>query len=135
MKRIWVFILLIFLLFPVWSQNLTGKNKVEVEKQINSLYHGFIVDKSTVNRTYKYLKYIDKSNEQTLLVFLSENDVCTATKLMSSYSNLPQVKNELNKRYKPAGKDTWRYTEKGIKYLVKLKREDWFFAVFISKEK
>jgi hypothetical protein len=135
MKRIWVFILFIFFLFPVWSQNLIGKNKEEAETQIKTLYPDFVVDNSTVNHTYKYLKYIDKSNEQTLLVFLSENDVCTATKLISSYSNLAQVKQALNKKYKPAGKDTWRYNEKGIKYLVKLKREEWFFSVFTSKEK
>jgi hypothetical protein len=135
MKKIWVFILFIFLLFPVWSQNLIGKNRGETEAQVKSQYPGFMIDNSTVNHTYKYLKYVDKFNEQTLLVFLSESDVCTATKLISSYSNLPEVKQSLNKKYKPAGKDKWRYSENGVGYVVELKREEWFFCVFTSKEK
>ncbi|HEY4787685.1 MAG TPA: hypothetical protein VIH57_16625, partial [Bacteroidales bacterium] len=82
----------------------------------------------------KYLKYINKITDQTMLLFLSEKDICTSTKLMSDYSNLLQVKKDLDKNYKSAGKNTWKYTKDGVKYVVKLKREEWFFTVFTAKE-
>jgi len=136
MKR-WVSLLLMMLLLvlPVKSQHFIGKTKAQVEKEMKASYADFALDNSTVNNTYKYLKYVNKLTEETLLVFLSEDDICTSTKLASDYANLLQVKKDLNAKYKPAGKEKWRYTKDGVKYLVKLKREEWFFTVFTSKEK
>ncbi len=121
------------IVFPVKSQHFIGKTKDMVQEEMKTSYPDYAVDNSSVNHTYKYLKYINKVTEQTLLVFLSDADVCTSTKLMSDYSNLLQVKKDLNSKYKPAGKDTWKYTLNGVKYIVKLKRGDWFFTVFTSK--
>lgn len=133
-NRILVGLMTVFFVLPLQSQHLIGKNKEQLEKEIKSLYPDFVIDRSSVNNTYKYLKYIDKFNEQTLLVFLSDKDICTSTKLMSDYSNLDQVKKDLNKRFKVAGKDQWTYTINGVSYLVKLKRDEWFFSVFTSKK-
>lgn len=130
MNRILICLMALFLVLPLQSQHLIGKSKEQVIKEIKSFYPDFVIDRSSVNNTYKYLKYIDKYNEQTMLVFLSDNDICTSTKLMSDYSNLSQVKQDLNKRYKASGKDQWAYTLNGITYQVKLKREEWFFCVF-----
>lgn len=135
MKRIWLLLLCLFVLVQLGAQNLIGKRKAEIGKLMKVMYPDFALDNSIINKTYNYLKYEDKFNEQTMLIFLSDKDECTATKLMSSYSNLLQVKKELGQKYKTAGKDRWQYTENGIKYLVKLKREEWYFSVFTSKEK
>jgi hypothetical protein len=120
--------------FPVGSQHFIGMQKEQLVKAMKTVYPDFVIDTSSVNHTYKYLKYIDKVNEQTLLVFLSDNDVCTATKLMSNYSFLTQVKEELSKKYKTAGNDQWTYAVEGVEYHVKLKREAWFFSVITSKK-
>ena len=133
-KRTFVMIVSIFLVFPVKSQHFIGKNKDQVEKDMETLYPDFAIDHSSVNHTYKYLKYVNKVNEQTMLVFLSENDVCTSTQLMSDYANLLQVKTDLNKKYKHVGKDKWTYSVQNEKFLVKIKREEWFFTVFTNKD-
>ena len=125
---------LISIVSSVKSQQFIGKTKAIVEQEMSKSYPGFAIDKSSVNHTYKYLKYINKETEQTLLVFLSEDDVCTATKLVSDYTNLIDVKKELNSKFKSAGKDCWKYTQNGIKCKVKLKRDEWFFSVFTSKD-
>jgi hypothetical protein len=132
--RTFIIILALFLAFPVMSQHLIGKHKDQIVKEIKSLYPGFVIDNSSVNHTYKYLKYIDRISEQTLLVFLSDDDICTSTKLMSDFGNIEQVKTDLDKKYKPAGKDQWTYVIDGVTYLVKLKREEWFFSIFTSKK-
>lgn len=127
--------LLSIIAFSAKSQHLVGKTKDQVVQEIKVSMPDYVIDNSSVNHTYKYLKYVNKVTEQTLLVFLSEADVCTSTKLMSDYSNLLQVKKDLNAQCKPAGKDIWKYTAGGVKYIVKLKREEWYFTVFTSKDK
>jgi len=129
-----ILLLIIFIDFPVDSQDLIGLQKKQLETAIKLVYPDFIIDTTSVNRTYKYLKYNDPFNEQTLLVFLSDRDVCTATKLISSYSYFKEVQKELNKKYKSTGQDQWIYRSKDEEYQVKLKRGEWFFSVITSKK-
>ncbi len=124
--------MIVLFVSPVKSQHLIGKTKTQIEKEMEASYNDFDLDQSSVNRTYKYLKYVNKITEETLLVFLTADDICSATKLTSDYANLLQVKKQLSK-YKPAEKNKWVYIEKGVKYTVKLKQEEWFFSVFTSK--
>ena len=132
-SRVFVLFITMLVSFPAGSQHFIGMQKEQLIMEMKTVYPDFVIDSSSVNHTYKYLKYIDKFNEQTLLVFLSDYDICTATKLMSDYSNLTLVKKELSNKYKATGKDQWIYTVKGVEYLVKLKRDDWFFSVITSK--
>lgn len=128
-------LLLTGLLFlnPVRSQNLVGLTKEQVEKEVKVSYPTFAKDNSFVNNTYKYLKYTDNIHEQTLLVFLSEKDECTSTKLICDYSMLDQVKKDM-KKYKPDGTDCWSFTENGIEFIIKLQRDEWFFSVLTRKK-
>jgi hypothetical protein len=96
---------------------------------------GFDLDEGAVNKTIKYLKYIDKYNEETWLFFLSNDDVCTRSKLMSDYSNLKIRTDELNKKYKKAGEFKWIYIDKGTTYFVELKKEEWFFTIVTKTKK
>jgi hypothetical protein len=118
----------------LFAQHLIGLDIEQVKTTMKKHYPSFDIDNTTVNNTYKYLKYIDRFSEQTLLVFLSEKDISTATKLMSAYTNLEDIKSRLNKAYKPNGKDKWTYKVNGITYLITLKRSEWFFTVFTSKK-
>ena len=121
------------LLLPLKSQNLIGMNIQQIEKEIKVIYPNFVIDNSFVNNSYKYLKYIDKINEQTLLVFLSENNECTSTKLICDYSMIDQVKEDM-KKYKPGGKDKWNYTVNGVQYVITLHREEWYFSLSTNKK-
>jgi len=135
MKKVIVLFIICLTISQLFAQHLIGFNKNDIAEEIKKSYPDFVIDNSTVNTTYKYLKYVSKFNEQTLLVFLSETDKCTATKLMSDYSNLEDVKTFLNKHYKSSGKDKWTYTINKTVYQVTLKREEWFFTVFTSEKK
>ena len=132
-----VFIVLVAVLFavPVMAQNLIGLSKEQAEQEIKKSYPGYVPDRSAVNHTYKYLKYINKFDERTLLVFLSDGDSCTSVKMVYDYSAIEDVKTDLSKKYTPAGTDQWIYSIKGVVYMVKLKREEWFFTVFMSKKR
>lgn len=93
----------------------------------------FKLDKSTVNHEYKYMKYVDKISEQTLLFFLSDADVCTYVRWMCDYSNLSDMISMLNASYKKSGVNTWTYASKGFKYTVKLEEEEWYFTISFRK--
>jgi len=134
-KRFILVVMVINFVIPVKSQHLVGKTRLVAEEEIKNHLPEFVIDHSSVNHTYKYLKYINKVTEQTMLVFLSDDDICTSTKVVSDYSNLLQVKKDLDKNYKPVGKDTWKYTIDDKKYVVTLKREEWYFTVFTTSDK
>jgi hypothetical protein len=134
MYRILVIFLTMFIHFQSDSQYFIGMQKKQLIMEIKGVYPDFVIDTTSVNYTYKYLKFVDSYNEQTLLFFLSDKDVCTATKLISNYSCLSKVQKELNKKYKSAGRDMWIFKVNGEDYQVKLKREEWFFSVIISKK-
>ncbi len=133
MNKILLLLTGLFLFFPLKSQSLIGMNIQQIDKEIKILYPNFAADNSFVNNTYKYLKYTDKLNEQTLFVFLSDNDECTSTKLICDYSMLDQVKEDM-KKYKPEGKDQWSYTVSGVQYIITLRREEWYFSLITCKK-
>jgi hypothetical protein len=128
--------ILLFIHFWVnsFTQNFIGSSKDEIVKMMNEKNPGFSLDDGVVNNTYKYLKYVDKENEETWLFFLSDENICTHSKLMSDFSNLQTRKDELDKEYKPAGENKWIFINKGTTYIVELKKEEWFFTITIKKK-
>ena len=117
-----------------FTQNFIGSSKDEIVKMMNEKNPGFSLDDGVVNNTYKYLKYVDKENEETWLFFLSDENICTHSKLMSDFSNLQTRKDELDKEYKPAGENKWIFINKGTTFIVELKKEEWFFTITIKKK-
>lgn len=115
--------------------NFIGMTKDEVISAMQKTNPGFDLDEGAVNTTYKYLKFVDKYNEETWLIFLSDNDKCTHSKLISDYSNLKIRTDELDKKYKKAGDLKWIFIEKGIVYTVEMKKEEWFFTIVTKKNK
>ncbi|HJZ40257.1 MAG TPA: hypothetical protein VJ203_07820 [Bacteroidales bacterium] len=116
------------------GQTYIGMNKDEIAVQMKSEYPEFKPDKGAVNHTFKYLKYVDKITEQTILFFLAENDVCTYVRRISDYSNLNDMIGTLNNSYKKVDKNNWTYTQKGQAYTVNLTEDEWYFTVSYRKK-
>lgn len=95
----------------------------------------FNLDNSSINKTYNYLKYVDYLGQQTILYFLDENNMCTASKWICDYSLLNEKRDYLNKEYEETGEDTWVYKDENEIYNIKLERENWFFAIITRPEK
>jgi len=137
MKGIFKYCLLAFLtgiaMQPTWSQNFIGKEPQAIASLLKSQYPQFKLDKSAVNHSYKYLKYVDKISEQTILFFLSDDDHCTYVRWMSDYSNLNDMIEMLNKKYKKSGENSWTYADKSGNYSVKMEEEEWYFTITFRK--
>ena len=135
MKTLALLIGLISLVVQVEPVNYIGKTKSEIISLMQKNNPGFDLDEGAVNTTYKYIKFVDKYNEETYLFFLNEKDECTFTKLMSDYSNMKLRTAELDKMYKKAGDTKWIYVEKGTVYIIELIKEEWYFTILMKKKK
>lgn len=111
------------------AQNYIGLHKDSLAVELKKNEKTFRIDKSTVNKAYKYDKYVDRINEQTWLFFLDENDICTYHKLMSDYLNITEWKGKLNEQYKNIENNNWEYAENGKTYLVNLSEDEWYFTI------
>jgi hypothetical protein len=115
------------------SQNFIGMNPGEITAAIKTGYPQFKLDKNAINHSYKYLKYVDKISEQTILFFMTDQNICTYVRWMADYSNLNDILTMLNKKYKKNGVNTWSYSDKGESYSVKMEEEEWYFTITFRK--
>jgi hypothetical protein len=122
------------LVVQVNSQELVGLSKADLLLTMKKSFPNLLQDKTSINRTYKYLKFEDKINQETLFCFLSPDDVCTKTTLMSDYSNLDGKLKFLSKNYKKRAADCWTYNRQGIDYLVQIKKEEWYFTLITTRK-
>jgi hypothetical protein len=130
------FLLLALLILPVFGamgQNFIGYDETGIAERMKAAHPQFKQDKTVVNDTYKYLKYVDRITEQTILFFLSDKGECTYVRWMSDYSNLNDMLAMLNSKYKKSGKDSWTYSEKGQNYTVSMEEGEWYFTVSFRK--
>jgi len=116
------------------GQNFIGLHKDNIAKVLRQDHPDFRIDNSSVNNTYKYLKFIDSVSEQTILFFLSDDDMCTYVRWISDYANLNDMIGMLNRTYKKNGEKSWTYSHDGKHYAVTLEEEEWYFTVNIRKE-
>jgi hypothetical protein len=122
-----------FLIITTHAQtNFIGMSKSEIIKTMNSEMPDFQKSK-VINKTYNYLKYQDALGERTILYFLSDDDICTHSKLMSHYVYLGETVDSLKKNYKKTGKNQWTFTDEGQDYLIELDKGKWFFTVITKK--
>ena len=134
LRHIAIIAFLLFKVFLVQGQNFIGLDETEIAKQMSISNPQFKLDKNVINPTYKYLKYVDKITEQTILFFLSDNGDCTYVRWMSDYSNLNDMISMLNQKYKKNTSNTWSFTENGQSYTVKLEEGEWYFTVSFRKK-
>lgn len=129
MKHILPFILAFILSLSLQAQNYIGMHKSKIHKVLSNANPYFKLNKDVINNSYKYLKYEDKINEQTILFFLSPGDTCTYVRHMCDYSNLTTVIDSLDNKYVKLDKNTWSYQDGKEEYIITLTEEEWFFTV------
>lgn len=111
------------------GQNLIGYNEKEIrqymrDKQKNMDYQNF-----TNNSTFKYLKYVDRDDSQTLLFFLTADSVCKSIRLICDKSLKTQKTREFDNIYKKGGDNVWTEIKEGKKYIIELKDEDFSLSI------
>ena len=136
MKRLlYILIGILFLQQALPAQPLIGMKKADILVYMKQNEPDFVLDNAVVNTKYNYLKYYDKVNEETILCFLTDIDVCHLVRRMSDYSNLDLTLKKLDKHYKKIEKDKWAYTVNSDDFIVEMKREKWYFTLETRRKK
>jgi len=112
-----------------YSQYFIGKHKTEIIFYMKNNLKGFSLNTSTINSTFKYLKYENFITQETILFFLNNKDTCTSVRWISDYSNINNRIEFLNKNYKKTSDTTWYYVENNKKVNIILKEEEWYFTI------
>jgi hypothetical protein len=84
------------------------------------------------NNTFRYLKYSDSDDTQTLLFFLNADSVCKGVRLIFDKNLKDRKIKELDANYKKNGENGWCETKNGKNYNIDLKEEEWTCSLTIT---
>ncbi len=125
-------ILLCLISFRLNGQNLIGYSEPEIRKYMAENKKDMVLQNFVNNNTFKYLKYTDNYETETLLFFLTEKLVCKSVRRICDKSLKPQIIKEYDKLFSKTGETEWTETKNGNKFLIELKEEDYTFNVTIK---
>ncbi|MEA1885916.1 MAG: hypothetical protein U9N72_01725 [Bacteroidota bacterium] len=135
MRAILIYIILFFFPVNLSGQNVLGYKQNKIEKYISKNYKHLVKEGNTRNEYYKYLKYTDGAGgTTTVYFFLSDKNKCTRVKRMHVHSMKDEVIHELDSLYTRKGDNLWSERHRGIRSVIKLENEEWFFTVTIEPE-
>jgi hypothetical protein len=129
-----IFILTLFVVLYCsagYGQNLIGLDDKEILKYAKENLKDFNLQNDN-NNSFKYLKYTDNLNLQTILFFLSDKYVCTEVRMICDLSMKNQKVNELDSIYSKTGNNIWTEKKNNSIYLIELVNENWFFSINIK---
>lgn len=113
------------------GQNLIGYNERDIRQYMKDKQKTMSFQNFTNNSTFKYLKYTDNADTQTLLFFLTEDSICKSIRLVCDKSLKALKTKEYDALYKKSGDNVWTDTKNGEKYIIELKDEDWSISITI----
>jgi hypothetical protein len=120
--------------FVADAPHFIGMDKNDIVEEMRTDHHDFVRDDTFVNRSFNYLKFVDRYNERTLLFFLTEEDLCTSIRLMCDYADIDVTLEELNSSFHKLNDSTWFSSSEGNHYRVSLDKGEWFYTVTTKKE-
>ncbi len=121
-------LLLLFALTGM-AQDFIGMPAEEIKKQMRAGEKEFALDETTVNKVYKYLKYVDEMEMRTILFFLSDDDICTYYRIIYDNELYASVVKQLDSTGLKVADTLWVQEINGKRYRKELKKHDWFFTV------
>lgn len=111
------------------SQSVIDLPKDEVKLVIKKDYKKLSPDRTIVKQHWNYLKYVNRSQTVTFIIYFSDDDIATSSKMVCDYAEYDFVLDDLNEKYKKVGKRRWEHERDGITYRIDLKEEEWYFTV------
>lgn len=134
MMKVVIFSLLAFCLttFNVEAQHFIGLNKEET--RLLARQSGFYQDNMTVSQKFNYLKFVNSADTKTLIVFFSDEDIATHTRIVCDYSEYRFMTRDFDRDFKKLNDNTWQYEKDKQKFEVTLEEEEWYFVVRVKKK-
>lgn len=125
-------VILLFISININGQNLIGYSESDIRKYMAENHRGMTFQKLTNNSTFRYLKYVDEDEMQTLLFFLNDQAICKNIRLVCDKSMKTEIIKEYDSIYKKIGENQWVEAKSGKNYLIDLRDEEWSINVTIK---
>ena len=132
MKATFIFCILC-LAIKLDAQNLVGLNEKEIMQYMNDNEKGFVYQNFTNNSTFRYLKYTDRLDTQTILFFLDRDLKCKIVRLVCEKRLKDKKIKELDDKYRKTGENSWMEVRNGISYLIEIIDEEVTFNITFRK--
>ncbi len=116
------------------GQNLIGYSSKDIRDYMRVNRSEMNMEKVN-NSTFRYLKYSDNNDSETILFFLTLDSICQHIRMVCNNSIRYSKIRELDTTYSRRGKNIWTDNHSGKNYTIKLVDEDWTFSVTIEPEK
>lgn len=116
------------------GQNLVGYNGIEIQKYMKENRLDMNFEKVTNNR-FKYLKYTNSSDSQTLLFFFNNDSICKSVRLICDLDIRAKKMREFDSLYIRIGDNSWIENRSGHDYRVDIKDERWSCVITIEADK
>jgi hypothetical protein len=124
----------LFISTVTFSQNLIGYKEDEIRKYMRENRKDMNYA-SVTNSRFKYLKYTDNDDNETILFFLNNSSVCKSERIICDYSIKNQKIKEFNARYKKIDDNSWLDVRGRKNYTIELKDEQWSCIITIVQAK
>jgi hypothetical protein len=124
MKFFLTAVLLIIFVNAAQGQNLIGYGYDDIVKYMKENRKDMSMNRVN-NSKFRYLKYTDDSENQTVLFFLGADSICKSIRMICDESSKNQRISEFNSIYRKRGENRWIDTRQGVNYIIELKDEDW----------
>ena len=117
-----------------YGQNLVGYNGKEIQKYMKENNRDFNSEK-VANSRFKYLKYSNNSDSQTLLFFITNDSICKSVRLICDLSVKPEKVKEFDSIYNKSSENRWIDKRDGKDYLIQIRDETWSCIITIEPDK
>jgi hypothetical protein len=134
MKILTFLTVIIMNIFACSGQNLIGYNSNVIRSYMTANRKDLNMDKVN-NTSFKYLKYSDKYDTQTVLFFLSSDSVCFNIRMICNNNIRSAKMKELDSAFLKKDEKSWIDRRTNKNYLITLVDEEWSFTVTIEPEK
>jgi hypothetical protein len=116
------------------GQNLVGYNERDIKRYMKENRSDMNFN-NVANSKFRYLKYSDNSDSQTLLFFFNADSVCKSVRIICDVRIKDEKEKEFNSFYKKTTENTWIDKRNGKDYLIEMKYERWSWIITIEPEK
>ncbi len=124
----------LFVSTVTFSQNLIGYKEDEIRKYMRENQKDMNYA-SVTNSRFKYLKYTDNDDNETLLFFLNNSSVCKSERIICDYSIKDRKIKEFNTKYKKIDDNSWLDVRGRKNYTIYIKDEQWSCIITIVQTK
>ena len=131
MKYVVIILAALFTCTLAGGQNLVGYDATGIRNYM-AQNSSDLRNVKVTNDLFRYLKYTDSSDNQTILFFLSADSVCRNIRMIYDPSLKKNKIIELNSSYKRIDESKWLDNRDGKEFLVEMSDEQWSLVVTIG---